>query len=420
MTGLFLPLPDETRKILNRLPGLINETFPLPGRFRAELGRDVAELSRLLTSGRGDRGASYLGKPALLSAYLRYFLPWNVYRLSRLFSFLPPDLKPHDAVNDFGAGPLTLAASLWISRPELRGIPLEFRCLDRTGAILEAGKKFFSALTAALPGKENHSACQWATRTIRGEIRRNGGLSVEIKGKPAALSAAVNVYNELFWELSPRDADGLGRFAEYQSRLLSSLTESSGSILVVEPGIPRSGEFISLLRANLMAKGRIPLSPCTHQGPCPLPGGQGIMSQKAGGKTGGKAKWCHFAFDTEDAPEELHKLSAAANLPKERAVLSFIFATGETRIQKEQKSKLEKIRIISDSFPVTLPHANSRTRLGSSAGNLNGRYGCSEAGLILVTGSRGDLAASPSGALEELQLIKGLKDHKSGAFVAAK
>ena len=98
--------------ILDRLPGLIDKVFPLPERFRVGLPRDVAELSRLLTSGRPERGASYLGKPALLSAYLRYFLPWNIYRLSRLFTSLPLELKPHDAVNDLGAGPLTLAAAL--------------------------------------------------------------------------------------------------------------------------------------------------------------------------------------------------------------------------------------------------------------------------------------------------------------------
>jgi hypothetical protein len=108
LTGLFAPLPDESRMILDRVPSLIDKVFPLPERFRVGLPRDVAELSRLLTSGRPERGASYLGKPALLSAYLRYFLPWNIYRLSRLLTSLSLELKPNDAVNDLGAGPLTL------------------------------------------------------------------------------------------------------------------------------------------------------------------------------------------------------------------------------------------------------------------------------------------------------------------------
>ena len=382
---------SNIRQDLTRLPHLIDEVFPLPGRFRAGLGRDVAELSRLLTSAREERSVSYLGKPSLLSAYLRYFLPWNIYRLSRLLPSLPLELKEHDVVNDFGAGPLTLAASLWICRPELRNTSLEFRCLDRTPSIMEAGKKFFSALTAALPPvKQGNNPCAWVIKTIRGELKRGGTLSVAIRGKPAALTAAVNVYNELFWDFSRQETDELGRFVEKQARLLSSLTDSQGSILVVEPGIPRSGEFISLLRAGLMDEGRTPLAPCTHRSPCPLPGGRL--------DTGEKAKWCHFAFDTEDAPEVLHKLSAAAKLPKERAVLSYILA-GTGRL------KPEKIRVISDPFPV---------------GRQWGRYACGESGLILVTGSRQDIEASPSGSLEELALIPGSKDAKSGALMAVK
>ena len=42
------------------------------------------------------------------------------------------------------------------------------------------------------------------------------------------------------------------------------------------------------------------------------------------GKRGGK--WCNFAFSTDDAPASLKKLSEAAHLPKERAVLSFVLA----------------------------------------------------------------------------------------------
>jgi len=396
LKNLFDPLAEEPRRILDNLPALIDKVFPLPARFRSGLPRDVAELSALLTSHREDRGGSYLGKPALLSAYLRYFLPWNIYRLCRLFNSLPLDLKPGDSVNDLGAGPLTLAISLWISHPDLRKIPLEFRCLDRTALVLDAGKKLFTALTAETGGT-NSPACPWTTRTIRGELRRNGSLSVVIRGKPAALSAAANVYNELFWALSPHDSDGLESFAENQARLLSSLTEKSGLILVVEPGIPRSGEFITHLRTRLMSEGRFPLSPCTHHAPCPFPGGVGL--------TGGKAKWCHFAFDTADAPAELQKLSVAAHLPKERAALSFILAGpaphAGTATKKAEPSV--KIRILSDSFPVDTSW---------------GRYGCCEKGAVLVRGSRGRVEAAHSGALDELAIASGVRDEKSGAWVA--
>jgi len=408
LNSLFPPLSEETRKTLASIPALVEKTFPIPARFRAALPADVAELFSFLTFQRTERGASYLGKPALLSAYLRYYLPWNIYRLCRLFAALPLDLKKDDAINDLGAGPLTLAISLWISRPDLRDTPLEFRCVDKTAAVLVAGKKLFAALTEG-------SGCPWTVRTIRGEIcgfgrQRGKALSVEIRGKPAALSAAVNVYNELFWDFSPMDKEGLERFAFSQARLLSSLTESSGSVLIVEPGIPRSGEFISLLRSSLIKEKRPPLAPCPHCGPCPLSG------KPAHGRSQSKAKWCHFALSTEDAPDELHKLSAAMKLPKERAALSFVLA-GKAAAQNAPKSAgWTKIRIISDCFPLLVDLPGAR----GGEGKAWGRYGCSERGLVLVTGSRRAIEASLPGTLEELTLEDGRIDSKSGAYIAVK
>jgi len=407
MSYIFPLLSEEARKTLARIPALVEKTFPIPARFRAALPSDVAELFSLLTYQRTERSTSYLGKPALLSAYLRYYMPWNIYRLCRLLAALPIKLKSGDAVNDLGTGPLTLAASLWISRPELREIPLEIRCLDKTASVLEAGKKFFAALA---PG------CPWTVKTIRGEIRgfgrqRGGALSVEIRGKPAALSAAVNIYNELFWDLSPTDKEGLERFALSQARLLSSLTDSFGFVLVVEPGIPRSGEFISRLRSSLMKEKRLPLSPCPHSGSCPLPGGRLVS-----GCLQPKAKWCHFALTTEDAPEELHRLSAALKFPKEKAALSFILA-GKSAEQNPAKSTgragCVKVRVISDSFPVSADSSGVR----GCENKTWGRYGCSECGLVLATGSRRILESTPSGTLEELSLEDGRIDAKSGAHI---
>jgi hypothetical protein len=408
LSSLFPPLSEEAGKTLASIPALVEKTFPIPARFRAALPADVAELFRFLTFERTERGASYLGKPALLSAYLRYYLPWNIYRLCRLFAALPIGLKDNDAINDLGAGPLTLAVSLWISRPDLRDTPLEFRCLDKTAAVLDAGKKLFAALTA-------NTACPWTVRTIRGEIhgfgrQRGKALSVEIRGKPAALSAAVNVYNELFWDFSPMDKEGLGRFASSQARLLSSLTESAGSVLIVEPGIPRSGEFISLLRSSLIKEKRLPLSPCPHSGPCPLLGGK-----PPSGRIQSKAKWCHFALNTEDAPEELHRLSAAMKLPKERAALSFVLA-GAAAKNPAKRAGREKIRILSDCFLLSADSPGARSRDDKTWG----RYGCAERGLVLVTGSRRALEASQAGALEELTLEDGMIDAKSGAWIARK
>jgi hypothetical protein len=397
---LFLPLEGETRRLLEGIPALIDKTFPLPARFRSSLPAGVAELSRLLTSGRGERGFSYLGRPDMLSAYLRFFLPWNLYRLCRLLPALGLTLAANDAVTDLGCGPLTFAAALWICRPDLRSLPLVFRCIDRSGPALEAGKKFFAALSG--------DNCPWKITAIKSDLEK-------AKAVPSALVCAANVFNEMFGDISRTGA--AQRSVQKYARLLESHAASSSAILSVEPGTPRCGEFISLLRGEYIVRGRPVVSPCPHSVECPIPGG---MSKA------GKNRWCHFAFDTEDAPSALHRLSQAAGLPKERAVLSFLFTVSEdtshrgAEAQREVRNPIttldtpclrasvrnkgeESLRVVSDAF--TLP------------GGRRGRYCCSRQGLVLLAGERSSIEKTGSGALVNA-VIKSERDPKSGALVA--
>jgi len=365
-------LSPEICNIMNSLPFLIKKTFPIPGRFRSALPRDIAELSRLLTNGRGDRNLSYLGRPNLLSAYLHYFLPWNLYRLCILIPRLDLSLSPHDTITDIGCGPFTFASALWIARPDLRNIPLEFFCIDRNSAALEAGKKFFAALCE---GKNT-----WNIHPVREDIDLRQA-NITRKFKPASLVCAVNVFNEIYETLSHNNVDGLRRMAANAARLLRGLSSDKASILTVEPGVPRSGHFISFLRASLLESGLTPASPCTHALACPLT----------------KKRWCHFAFEAPDVPKELLRLSAAAGLPKERLVFSFLL-TGAHK-------KEEKTRVISDAFP--LP------------GKRYGRYGCGSQGLVLLSGDRNRMEETAS-----LNLVTPIfaadrkRDKKSGALIA--
>jgi hypothetical protein len=369
---LFPQFGAETRSLIDRVPALVEELFPLPRRFRAGLPRDVAELSALLTFDQSGRIGAYLGKAPLLSAYLRYFLPWNVYRLCRLLPALPLNLNHGDRILDLGSGPLTLPIALWIARPEFRSLRLELRCTDQTGAALEAGKKLFDALSAG--------TSPWTIRLIRAPL---GGA--ETRGAKAALVSAVNLFTEVFQHTPRAETGGLAGFAEKSARLIASLTVDSGSALVLEPGVPRSGAFIDKLRAALLERGYTPAAPCPHNGPCPF---------------AAAGKWCHFAFDAHGAPQSLARLSAAAGIPKKRAVLSFL-AAGKTSAPPEGFT----VRVISDAFPT-----------GSS---VYGRYACSSRGLVLLTGSRDALEQRPSGVLLDLDEPRPpfLRDQKSRALV---
>jgi len=390
---LFPPLPPETRRLLNTIPALVEKTFPIPGRFRRELPANIKKLSRLLTGDRGQRSLSYLGHPNLLGAYLHYFLPWNLYRLCRLLPALDISLYNGDTVVDLGCGPLTFAAALWISRPELRSQKLEFLCVDHCGPALEAGKDFFAALTGG--------RSPWKLHTIRDSTE-----NFSLKNKPVALVCAINLFNEIDSKLPQGDVAAQNRRAKNAARLLNGFTSDTGSILVVEPGIPNSGQFITLLRTALMGCGRPVVSPCPHELSCPMPGGFSLT-----GNERVKKRWCHFAFDTEDAAAALHRLSAAAGIPKERAVLSFLF-TARAAAEKDSAplpSPVERrgflpVRVISDAF--SLPH------------NRCGRYGCSARGLVLLTGERSSIEKTASGMLLEAELGEpAQRDPKSGALM---
>jgi hypothetical protein len=366
-------LPQETRKTLFCVCALIKENFPVPGRFQSALPSQIAELSRLLTNNRGERPLSYLTRPNFLSAYMYYFLPWNIYRLCILLHSTDLNLSPGDSVTDLGSGPLTFASALWIVRPDLRNIPLEINCIDRSAPALKAGNKFFNALCSS-------TNTAWKINLISDniDIRRTAR-----KGSRSAFVCAVNLFNEIYESLPHSNTERLRRIADNAARFMSNMALKDGSILTVEPGVPQSGRFISLLRTAFLEIGRQPLSPCTHISDCPF--------------FNNKKRWCHFAYETSDAPKELQQLSASANLPKERLVFSYLLTTAKKIDTKK------KLRVISDAFP--LPQ------------NRFGRYGCCSQGLVLLAGERKLIERIPYGSLVPMTADIKERDKKSGALI---
>jgi ribosomal protein RSM22 (predicted rRNA methylase) len=378
--------------MLDSIPSLIEKTFPIPERFKSKLPSDIAELSRLLTNNRGSRSLSYLTRPNFLSAYLHYFLPWNLYRLCLLLPSLNLNLKADNLITDLGSGPLTFTSALWISRPDLRNLPLEFNCVDRSGPALEAGKKFFAALCES-------SGCKnvlWKINLIKEDVDIRQVKNAR-KRKPAALVCAVNMFNEIYENLSHNNTEGLRQMAKNAAQTMHGEAAKNASILTVEPGVPQSGKFISLLRDALLELDHPPSSPCTHTKACPLSIISPAKTLKGRNWIDTKKRWCHFAYETWDAPKELRRLSAAAKLPKERLVFSFLF-TGASA------AKTGEARVISDAFP--LPY------------DRYGRYACCERGLILIQGEKERIENAVSGSTVQISAT-GQYDKKSGAIISA-
>ncbi|MDR0323866.1 MAG: small ribosomal subunit Rsm22 family protein [Treponema sp.] len=376
-------LPQETRAFLKAVPSLIEKTFPIPGRFRGAMPSQIAELSRLLTNRRGGRSLSYLSRPNFLSAYMHYFLPWNLYRLCILLHGTDIALACGNTITDLGSGPLTFVSALWIARPDLRNIPLEINCIDRSAPALEAGKNFFDALSAdGVMNEKTGGKNSWKINLVRTDIDIRRAAARQ--KKQAALVCAVNMFNEIYENLSHSNLNGLRHTADNAARFMHSYAEADAGILTVEPGVPQSGHFISFLRASFMELGRQPMSPCTHTAACPY-------------APSGKKRWCHFAFETIDAPKELVRLSAAARLPKERLALSYLYTGVEKKNEKPQ------IRVISDVF--ALPQ------------NRYGCYGCCDEGLVLLAGEKKRIEEIVSGSLVNKSGKSSQRDAKSGAII---
>lgn len=372
MHHLFAALSPEYRQRLEALPTALDTVAPLRTAHRRDLPVAIRDLSQTLTSERGALSEPYWAAPRLLSAYLRYFMPWNLVRLGRLLPAL--DLVDRDAllerplVLDLGSGPLTLPLALWLARPDLRGLPLTFLCADIAPHPLEVGRD----LLQVVAGEDS----PWALRTLRAPME---AALKEARGD-AALILAGNVMNEL----KPRRDEPLEHRMAELAELAGSALINGGRILVIEPGTRLGARYVTQFRRAALEAGLVPLAPCPHHGTCPL------LEQ---GGTGG---WCHFTFPIQGAPAWLEDLSRKAKLEKGTASLSFVLLGEADRVAPPRST----IRIISDAFP--LPGRREPVR-----------YACSERGLALLHDAR---QVHSGTAIEIVWPQEERRDRKSGAL----
>lgn len=372
--------PADAKLILENFNNVVSSNLRLNSKQRSILPHQILELSHQLTDERGSRRLGYMNSPGSLTAYIHYFLRWNLVRLVRLFSNMENqvlDLKDGDICLDIGSGPLTVPIALFMARPELRQKKITFYCMDISQNALALGEDIFLSTAAALK-------CEpWKIIRVKGEF------GTVIKEKATFVTCA-NVFNEIVddFKMPP---DYLAK--KYTEKLLNYTAADKSRVLIIEPGVPKAARFVSLMRDALMRKNYRPLSPCTHCGECPMDG-----------RSGGK--WCNFAFSTLDAPHELKALSQKAGLAKERAVLSFVALLrndGKENVQEEKTSEQESISFRIASDRINLPFHKS------------GYYACSEQGLLLVQTSR--QLFSGQKFTVNCKSITGQTDEKSGALI---
>ncbi len=392
--SLFDPkqIPDDAKKILQDFDQIAQSSMPANSKQLVALPKQIRELSHQMTDDRGSRRLGYMNEKTFLASYVRYFMWWNLVRLTRLFANLDFDfLSDGDVCLDIGSGPLTLPCALWLARPDLRSKKFVWYVMDISQLALSLGEEIFLSVAAATGGEP------WKI------VRVKGPLGTAVKEKAAFVTCA-NMFNEILQKQSEPPDFLAKKYSQALFKYLDFGEQASPAIFLAEPGTPGSGRFVSLMRDAFIRRGLFAAAPCPHQQNCPMDG-------RRLGKGGATGKWCNFAFDTDDAPKKLLALSAKAGIPKERAVISFVYAqtvaspkgAAETESKPKTGSPAResfasprsggRIRIASDIIRVPASGPNAKPRIG--------HYACSEQGLVLALSKGGHRVYS--GDLVELE-----------------
>ncbi len=344
-SAVFSALQKDEQRVLDSFDTIIQGVQPLSSKQVRSLFQNIRDLSHELTDERSSRKSGYMNEAARLSAYTRYFMWWNLVRLTSVFASMPNEsfagLKDNSFCLDMGSGPLTVPIALYISRPDLRNKKLTWYCVDTSQNALALGENLLLSVMAQLPGEE------WTIIRIKGE------MGVKIKNSADFITCA-NMFNELFWNTNKP----LEEIAKKYGTALVNYGGKESLYFIAEPGIPRSGRFISLLRDFMIRKKYAIISPCTHIQTCPMDGRKG-------------QKWCHFVLDGSLAPKVLQKMSTQAGLTKDRASISFVYASAKETSAIQQDS----FRVVSD--PIIIPVGEKRIK-------KKGRYACAPWGLTLA------------------------------------
>ena len=421
MNELF-PLTAVRKESFALLHTALNAVLPLKKSHREALPRNIIELSRLLTVNRADLRSPYWAKPALTSAYVHYFLPWNIYRLSRLLAGLQLP-KPDEGhfVLDVGSGPLTMPLALWLAHPQWRKKKLQLVAADCAGHPLRLGKELLVRLA------EEEGVEPWDIHLVQAPFLQalRSCQPMLKKGQKPLLVTAANVLNELPFPKKARFEDDEEESEEelYYSRF-EDVVSSVGYLLrkgpdnaralFVEPGTRLGGLTLMRLRGMILEQGLEVHGPCPHHGLCPLLQEMDFADEtsRIAGKT-----WCHATFAPIGAPDWLAELTAQTGFARESLSLSWL------EVGKEQEAQELSANEEGDSAQAK-GHNRSRSaieaRVISNAFSVPGlgrcRYACSQLGLLLLADAQ-DIPDGASLTLDVKDIGAARKDRRSGARI---
>ncbi len=259
-------------------------------RHRSPLAPDVVALSALFTSDRGSRAKTYMRDPALRRAYLGFFVPHNVARISLLLGRLAEEgalgalaHNPAPRIVDVGAGPLSALLAAWVVWGKL-GPSV---AVDISRAALEDGAAVLEAVGADV------AALALVERSVRAQPRP----WLNAHGAAPDLIIAANVLNEIS---DPRQPDERVEVVGATVRGLAA----GGRFLIVEPALRVEARALMAVRDEVHTEEIARLySPCRGAATCPLLATHG--------------DWCHGDVVWSSRPPAYRALEAEVGFPKD-------------------------------------------------------------------------------------------------------
>ena len=91
--SVFGKLTSEEYELINAFSHIVDNTLKLKAKQKKETFKAIRELFQELTSERENKNIDYLSDPIKLSAYIYYYLWWNLLRFVRLFNGLSLQIK---------------------------------------------------------------------------------------------------------------------------------------------------------------------------------------------------------------------------------------------------------------------------------------------------------------------------------------
>ena len=308
----------------------------LDSKHLKKLSYKVKELSDYFTKRQADRPQIYFSDKELIVAYVAYFLPSNILKITRpleeLYRHSAPVFSDCGEINilDLGCGPGTASAGLlyFLSSHQVfeKKVSLKIRAIDSSRDILREAKGIINSVYDSY--KESllkHNIVHVNVETLQADINNYGG-NPSSKQKYDMIIIS-NALCELGTDV-PGMVNSLGS--------ISSDLKTDGSMIIIEPALRDSSRRLLELRDHVLRSGEMNVySPCLTQDSC-----RALVNKK---------DWCHEA-DQWRAPAIVRDLDRLTGFEKTRLNYSYMvlrkdgLALSDVMVEK----KGEVFRVVSD------------------------------------------------------------------------